>query len=252
MIWFFMKNHYIEILNKIHIHDFYFNTIPMKTILLFMLIVTSLCTISAQMNEIQEFNNLLLRTQSASRSLEYEDIQGHPYSNKELIPGTIAFVSGNHIDSLPLRYNWYSHEMEFEHQGNILSMPVTQNIDYITIYGSKYVPFNYLKNINGYMIELYKGQYSLFRREDVRFVEAKPPQSGYDEYQPATFQWYRTQYIVFTGTGEIIELEMNKKKLPLQFPGYESKIENYVEDTKLNIKQEEDLIRLIEMINSIQ
>jgi len=68
----------------------------------------------AQKEEIEEFNNILLRTRSAkSRFLEYSEIEGNPYSNKDFIPGTIEFVSGRQIDAIPMRYNWYADDMEF-------------------------------------------------------------------------------------------------------------------------------------------
>jgi hypothetical protein len=221
-------------------------------ILLFSIILTGvfLRANSQLLQEIEEFNSLMLRTRLASGPLENKEIQGNPYSNEEMIPGTIVFVSGSRIDSISMRYNWYSNEMEFEHNGAILSLPVTRSIDYILLGGSKYVPFNYLKNIKGFMIELCRGRYSLFRREDVRFVEAIPPQSGYDQYQPAKFQWFRTQYLVITDSGDIIELDLNKKKLPSQFPDYKEKIEYYINNNKLNIKKESDLIKLFQMFNS--
>ena len=177
----------------------------MRTIFFALLILLSTMEAFCQLEQIEEFNNILLRTRaSESRFKEYEDIEGNPYSNKDLIPGTIVFVSGNHVDNLPLRYNWYSNDMEFKYQGNVLALPRTQDIDYIMIEGNKYVPFYYLKNMSGYMIELCRGNYSLFRRENVRFVEAKPPQSGYDVYQPAKFQWFSSEYIVISRAGKLL------------------------------------------------
>lgn len=207
----------------------------------------------SQSKELQEYNNLLLRTnETQSLRLEYKDIEGNPYSNEDLIPGTIVFVSGNQMDNIPLRYNWYRKDMEYENEGKILAMPEMKEIDHIIINGEKYVPFYYLKSIKGYLVEIVKGNYSLFRAEDVRFINAKPPASGYDVYQPAKFDWYRTKYYVISLKGDVKELATSKKKLIQQFPGFEKKIASFVKENKLNIRKEEDLKTIIEMLNSLQ
>ncbi len=223
----------------------------MKRIIISPFFLIATLTVFAQQEQIEEFNYMLLQTRSAkSRYIEYKDIEGSPYSNQELIPGTIVFVSGNHIDSIPLRYNWYTNDMELQYNKEVFSMPVTLEIDHILISNRKFVPFYYLKNINGFMIELCNGYFSLFRRESVQFIEEKPPQSGYDEFQPAKFQWFRPEYFIISKEGTVVEPEMNKKKLPLQFPGLEEKIQSYIKENKINVKKEEDLITLIEKINS--
>ncbi len=216
-------------------------------------ILFHIASLNAQVAENEEYNKILWRIRtSQSRYLEYQDIVGHPFSNEELIPGTIAFVSGNRIDSIPMRYNWYLNDMEFEYQGDIFAIPGMQEINYVIISEIKFVPFYYLKSINGYLIELVKGDYSLFRSEDVRFIGTKPPTSGYEESQPARFDWYKPKYIVIDNEGKIIEIDTNKKKLPLQFPGFEKRIENYIKENKININKEEGLKAIIEMINSSQ
>jgi len=225
----------------------------MRIICISLLILFHITGLNAQVAENEEYNKILWRIRtSQSRYLEYQDIVGHPFSNEELIPGTIAFVSGNNIDSIPMRYNWYLNDMEFEYQGDIFGIPNIQEINYVIINGIKFVPFYYLKSINGYMIELVKGDHSLFRSEDVRFIAAKPPTSGYEEAQPARFDWYKPKYIVIDKEGKIIEIDTNKKKFPLQFPGFEKRIENYIKENKINPNKEEGLKAIIEMINSSQ
>ena len=224
----------------------------MRVVFISLVLILPTLAIS-QTKELQEYNNLLLRTQeSQSLKLEYTNIEGNPYSNEELIPGTIVFVSGNQMDNIPLRYNWYRKDMEFENEGKVLAMPEMKEIDHIIINGNKYVPFYYLKSIKGYLVELVKGEYSLFRAEDVRFINAKPPASGYDDYQPAKFDWYRTKYYVISLKGNVIELAPSKKKLVQQFPGYEKQISNFIKENKLTVRKEEDLTAIIEMLNSLQ
>lgn len=220
-----------------------------------MLFMIFFCTVPAfpQTIQIEEYNHILEHVLSLeSRYLEYKDIDGNPYSNEELIPGTIAFVSGNHMENVPLRYNWYRKDMEFENEGKILAIPVMQDIDYIVINDTKYVPFYYIKTIRGYLIEVVKGDYSLFRNEDVRFIDAKPPASGYDQFQPAKFEWKNPRFIVITSNSEIFEINTNKKKFPLQFPGFEEEIETFCKEHRINLKNETDLKSVIDMLNSLQ
>ena len=222
---------------------------PIFPILFFLLITVSSFS---QVRQIDEFNTLMLRSWSAnSGMMNYDEIKGTPYSSKELLPGSIFYVSGNHTDSIPMRYNWYTNQMEFENENKILIIPVTQEIDYIMLNDSKYVPFNYLKNINGYMLELCRGKYSLFRREEVKFFEAQPPQSGYDEYKPAHFEWSQPQYYLISHDGKVTELIQNKKKVATEFPDLETEVEKLIHDKKLNVKKENDLVELIQMINEL-
>ena len=197
----------------------------------------------------EEFNDLYFRNHSYVDDLGYKDIEGNPYSNVDLVPGNIEFVSGFKKDSIPMRYNWYTKTMEFMPEDEILEMPASKNIKQIELGGEKYIPFFYLSSVGGYLLELYRDDISLFRQNKVQFVDVKPATSGYEETQPAKFQWARPTYIVITDKGDLIRLDQNKKRFANQFPAYKDELKAYIKENKINLKNEEDLKKLIAVIN---
>jgi len=194
--------------------------------------------------------NYLMYNKQRIREIEFKDISGHPYSNRELLPGSVIFVSGAQYDSIPMRYNWYANVMEFKPEEELLVMPQAGNIVAVVIDSVRYVPFYNQKSIKGYLVELCRGNYSLFKKEEVIFFDPKPAQSGYEGAQPARFEWSNPSYIVVSDEGALFRLDLNKKKMPQQFPGYEEKISSFLSENKINLKKEEDLISLIRKINS--
>jgi len=205
----------------------------------------------AQTEELERFNYSMLSAMSPRvTTINYDEIKGTPYSSDEFIEGTIYFISGSKKD-VPMRYDWYSKTMEVEYEGKTFEISNTTTVNYVLLDGKKYVPFKHIRSINNYLIELYRGNYSLFRREDVRYIEGAPAQSGYDQPSPPKFEWYKPEYLIITNEGKTILPELNKKDFPLQFPGHEKEIQDYIKENGLNPKNEEDLTRLIKMIDSL-
>lgn len=199
--------------------------------------------------EFEEYNNFLLRSHKVHHILEYTEIEGSPFTQEGFLPGHIDFVSGNKVDSLPMRYNWYSRKMEMKPEDEILEMPESELIRYIILGNEKYVPFFHVPSVKGYMIELHRGNCSLFLKKEVIFQEAEPTKSGYDEPKPPRFQWKRPVYMLISDKGDILPLDLNKKRFPMQFPKYEDQLNALIKSQKLNPKDENDLIKLVEAMD---
>ena len=125
---------------------------------------------SAQQRELDQFNNILLRTRNNNQ--QDLKIEGSPYTADKMTNGTIHFISDEVVKDIPLRYNWYTREMEVMYKGSLQCIPPIKDIDYIQIGDERYLPFPNLKEVQGYLIQLYQGKYSLFMGEDIRFIEA--------------------------------------------------------------------------------
>jgi len=206
---------------------------------------------SAQYTEtnFEEFNDLYFRNRSLVDYLGYKDIEGHPWSNEELVSGTVEFLSGSRMDSVPMRYNWYTKKMEFKPKEEILEMPVSNNIKHIELGGKKYTPFFYLKSVQGYLIELHRDDLSLFQENRIIFSDVQPATSGYEDAKPARFRWGKPTFIVITDKGNLIRLKQNKKGLISQFPDYEDELSAYLKSNKTDLKLEENLISLVIQLN---
>jgi len=223
----------------------------MKYLVLIILFLADSVLACAQINskEFEEYNNILLRTRKAHSLLKYSEIEGSPFTQEDLIPGHIEFVSGSGIDSVPMRYNWYTRKMEIKPEDEVLEMPDSKQIRYIILGDEKYVPFFHAPSVKGYMIELHRGNCNLFLKKEVKFMEEEPTQHGYDEKKPARFQWSRPAYYVVKVQGELLLLDQNKKRFPEQFPGYEEQLGSMIKSQKLNPRNESDLIKLVEALD---
>lgn len=224
----------------------------MRFTLLFISFSIFFTTAYSQRQDVEEgeTNFLYVKNIHPVDELEYKDIAGNPYSDEQFHPSIIMLNSGTRIENLPVRYNWYTRDMEFKRQDEILVMPESKDIAWVDVDKVRYVPFFYLKEVDGFLIELLKGEYSLFRKDQVEFINATPPSSGYDTSHPAQFKWGKPAYYIITEDGRLIRIEQNKKKLPEQFNKKEKVIiASLIQENKLNPKKEEDLIRLISLLN---
>jgi hypothetical protein len=201
-----------------------------------------------QQQELDQFNNILLRAHNDNAGQNLR-IEGSPYTSGEMRNGTIHFISDQEIRDIPLRYNWYTREMEVMYKGTLHCIPPIKDIDYIQIGDDRYVPFHNLKEVQGFLIQLYQGKYSLFMGEDIRFIEATHAQSGYDEAQPAQYKSYGKEYYGLDPDGNFFKLAGKTKKLAHQFPDKQNDILLIIKKNKLNVKKKPDLIKLFQMLD---
>ncbi len=221
----------------------------MKNIFVFLLVGSGIICFG-QAKQLDEFQNILLRTHSVDTETRYRDVEGNPYSNEQMQKGSIHLTSGETRDNLLLRYNWYTSQMEIQQGEDILALPKSAEIDHVIIGGEKYVPFYYLNQIAGYAVEVYQGRCSLFRKEDVYMMPAEEPVSSYDEYKPPRFHRSRPVYFLIYQEGRMTQLDSNKRIIPGQFEPYNSEINRFLKSNRIKLKSEEDLVRLVEYYNS--
>ncbi|MBN1952132.1 MAG: hypothetical protein JW801_13100 [Bacteroidales bacterium] len=203
-----------------------------------------------EIHEMDHINQILFREASPINFLEYEYIEGKPYSNKELTPATIEFIDGRLIENLPMRYNIYAKKMEFKQDEQLLELAEIKEIKHIILENNKYVPFFRIPSIGGYMIELYSGNISLFKQSVVEFVDAKPAKTGYEDPKPAHFDRKDDAHILITEEGEIIRLSSNKSHFARQFPDNEERILSYIKKQGLKLGREDDLISMVRELDS--
>jgi len=222
----------------------------MKNPAIFIMILTFSIQLYSQPNTIDEFHTLQLQN-IHKNTIPIDQVEGSPYSNKELIPGTIVFAPGRKMENVVLRYNWYDKMMEIQYAGSLMAIPPSNSINHVMIGDKKFVPFYYLNEVRGYLIQLYEGTCSLYMEEDIRFIDAQPAKSGYEQAQPPRFVAYSRKYYAIFSDGRFFELRATNKKLPLQFPDRQDEIASLIKDNKLNVKDEGDLIELFQRIDPI-
>lgn len=185
--------------------------------------------------------------------LTENDIEGSPYLNDEFIKGSIYTSSKTQYADIPLRYNIYNDEIEFETEDKKVAAIASPEIVEKVTFGDitmEYIPFDYSKTVRkGFFKVIVKGRASLYARPDIEFREAKSPEP-YKEAEPAKFIQKDDRYYLRLGMESAV-MCVNKKDVISFFPDHSSEIDSFIKENKINVKKEDELKKLLEYYNSL-
>ena len=185
-------------------------------------------------------------------NLKMSDIQGTPYLNEEFSPGKIITPEGAIYENIPLRYNGFSDDLEFQKGED------TYNIDPKTIvkraeFGG--VVFSCMKydaggkTQNGLFEILTEGKATLLIKYSVKFLEKEVVKAFVDP-KPARFEAPKKEYyITFDGTPA--KLVTNKKNMLELFGNQKDEMESYISKNKLSIREDDALTKIVAHYNSL-
>ncbi len=195
------------------------------------------------------------QSSKGNQSLDLSSIEGSPYYNEEFIPGNIYYVNkiyGNY----PMRYNAFSDEVEIQRTGSntmesvYKSMSLSCDID-----GEKFI---YAKYINqkgimqeGYLNSLNSSQkYVLYEKKSKIYKEGKKAATSMHPSYPPKFE-DKHEYFLSADNELPVYFKPSKKELTELFgQDKASDIKAYVKQNKIKLTQKDDLLKLIEYLNS--
>lgn len=186
---------------------------------------------------------------------EFEAIKGEAYANSNFIPGNI--YQGEEVVShnVPLRYNAYADEIEVkknmtdEDYGALAKSPDI----YVNMLNDIYV---YVTNErfpdkSGYFNVLLEGdRYSLYKKVVSTFSPRQEPKSTYDRGAPASFNKTTTYYLV--DDGSFYQMPSTRSKIMRMMGDKRKDVQNFVKENKLDVRNETDLVKVIEYFDSLQ
>ncbi|MBU1013103.1 MAG: hypothetical protein KKG99_08850 [Bacteroidetes bacterium] len=183
--------------------------------------------------------------------LSEADIKGSPNLNDNFILGTILTNNKIKYVDVPLRYNIYNDDMEFEVDKNTyLAISNPKSMNEICI-GDDVFVYTIKRNKKGeqfgYYQLLQKGKVQLLSRYNIVFKEATTT-TGYKAPEPAKLERNSNTYYLQIGTDEPQEIS-GKKDIQTIFGSESPKIEAFIKKEKLNVRKEADLIELVKFIN---
>ena len=195
------------------------------------------------------------QSSKGNQSLDLSSIEGSPYYNEEFIPGNIYYVNkiyGNY----PMRYNAFSDEVEIQRTGSntmesvYKSMSLSCDID-----GEKFI---YAKYINqkgimqeGYLNKLNASQkYVLYEKKSKIYKEGKKAATSMHPSYPPKFE-DKHEYFLSADNEFPVYFKPSKKELTELFgQDKASDIKAYIKQNKIKLTQKEDLLKLMEYLNS--
>jgi hypothetical protein len=157
----------------------------------------------------------------------------------------------NIVETFFLRYNMYRDEMEFSKNNQLLYLKKTKGRSIVFQYPKVNYKLFELNNELKYFIVHNDGKNQLLSRQVVTFQEAQPPKNSYVSGKSADFVRNKDLFYIRFDNDNIIEVPGNKKKFYAIFKGNESKIKKYIKSNKLNIKDIEDLKKIVDYSNTL-
>ncbi len=103
-----------------------------------------------------------------------------------------------------------------------------------------------------FRILLSKKKATLLTRDIIFLTKEVLPKSGYDKYKAPTFKRKKNKYyIYYNDQNSVVKIPRKKSKFYKIFGINSSKIKKYIKKEKLNIKKENDLIKIFNFYNTL-
>lgn len=186
------------------------------------------------------------------------NVKGSAYLTEVFMPTRLQY-NQEFINNIFYRFNAYNGEIEVkpslatpDESINALSRDkkITILVDGNPMSFKTFVTSNN-KTLNGYLISLYDGnKYDLFKREYIIFSQGRISTNSFVKAVPSRFVKFTEYYLQKEGVNRIDEIILTKKNLVKLLDGsIKSNIKNYIKVNKLNIKDEQDLLKVFVKLN---
>ncbi|HNP32465.1 MAG TPA: hypothetical protein PKN96_04185 [Flavobacterium sp.] len=223
----------------------------------FKIIIALFCSVFGfgQNNKVSNLDTYGIRLSETHYSSSYSSTQGSPYLNKAFLHAKV----GDLIQNALMRYDAANDQFEFITATNdtlILNKTGALGDISFSIPKATYQLVNYTerdgKKTTGYLVKLYeKNNFTLYKRQKVKYYPATAAKSSYDTASPARFDPMRDTFFLKRGEGEIIELPSGKKGILKLFPEKKDDLEAFIKQNDLDLEKERDVIMLIDFLASL-
>lgn len=228
----------------------------MKRVIFFILLFVLTSSLNAQtmLNGLMDSYRFKKMTDGGNilNDLKMSDIEGTPYLDEKFSNGKIITQEGTTYDGIPLRYNAYSDDLEFqkgEDTYNIDPKTIIRRAEFGgAIFGCmKYDFFGKIQN--GLFEILTEGKATLLVKFTIKFLEKDKVQAFADP-KPARFDTPKKEYYM-TIDGAPAKLITNKKSLLELFGNRKDEMESYISKNKLSVREDDSLKKIVVHFNSL-
>jgi len=183
---------------------------------------------------------------TTGKNLSYDEIQGSPYLDKNFYLAKVA----TDYEEVPVRYNSYKDEIEFQKDGKAQVLPKDEKFSKIEIKSPRrtFILLKGQDDITGYFIELVNGKNSLYKKVKTIFRDAVPAANSYASDKPAQFKIQDPVYYIKI-ENSFIKKPKNQKEILEQFPNRKEEINTFFKSNKIKFDKDEDLIKLVTFLN---
>lgn len=184
----------------------------------------------------------------SKHSYEYQAIEGSPYLNSEFIDGVI-YLKDTTSYKLPLRYDIYANEMEYQLKGVNYVVGNPQFLKKVLLGESVFLYLPFIQK-GGYFELLESGKCFLVQKRSVQFKPAEGPKPIEGISTPAKF--IREPDIFYIGVKDLKTIEItNMKSVINALQDQKLKIESFIKTEKIKRTTRENLIKIAKYYNGL-
>jgi len=199
----------------------------------------------------------LSRNMLITYNMGYDEIRGTPYLFEEFHNGTFYFTNRTKITGLQINYDCTKREILFAWEGKNYSTG-RDDIEYFTISPDQTDRIFLFKRVflpqakeREYLEILYDPHSILYKRylKEYKEAEVKSPyhiNRDYNEYVD------NIEYYVKLEGNDIQFVKLQKKAVLKIFPGNTDRLEQFMKEENINLKDETDLVRLLKFYDSLK
>ncbi|MFL9834787.1 hypothetical protein [Chryseobacterium terrae] len=182
------------------------------------------------------------------KQLSYEEVKGSPYLVKDFRSAKIA----DGYEMVLARYNAYTDEVEFKKGDGVYVLPKNKDFSQINFLNSKdnLILISNGDDSSGYYFKITGDKNSLLKKEKVVFNDVVPSASSYESEKPAKFLSQKPIYYFKTDKG-VVKKILNNNDIYDLFPDKKQSVNKFIKEKRIKINQENDLIELVNYLNSI-
>lgn len=192
------------------------------------------------------------------REIDLDKFQGSPYTSNTFAP-TILKYNDEVVGNIYYRYNALNEEIEIKKTSSEDEpyKALVKDKEVSLLINAKPLSFKTFvteknETINGYLTLLQKGNtYDLYQRTLVKFTEGQPAQNSFVAAVPSRFTKFTEYYFQKDGVNRIDQIpQKNKKLLKLIDASKREDLKIFIKENNLNIKNEQDLAKVFDYLNS--
>ena len=181
-----------------------------------------------------------------------EQIEGSPYLKEEFEPGEIQLKDNTTIPEVPMRYNIYNDQIEFQYKEKTYNIGNKNLVENIKIGTDVFIVEMY-ETINGerfgFFSLLADGETRLLAKYEMELTD-KVPAKALRDPEPRKFVRENDVYYVKIGQQRIYAFG-NVKKLIAYLGDHEEELEAFAKKEKISARNPDELAKLINYYNSL-
>lgn len=187
----------------------------------------------------------------------YEGVKGTPYVFENFLPGEVYLKTKNKVTVPQLNYNCFENEIAYiDPATKVIRVMNRFQVDLFTIQdGDKVLTFVPIKLDEGaetiFAEVLYNKASDVYKVYGKEWVKANY-QGGYSaDRRYDEFVDKYDLYFMKKGDHTLYKAKRSKKQVVEAFPGHESEISAFIKSSKLDLKEDQSLVKLMEYYDSL-